>query len=98
MLNFYARGNIITVEEFWDCNCVEDFINRKAHHRKCNVCGCEEEDSPDSRADEVLLYHEGLTFQEKQELIRAIKKGYWETGKGKHGDRKLKFSTSDWIK
>jgi len=92
MLNFQIRGEVVTCDDFWDCGCEKDYINRKAYHRKCNVCGWEEGESPDSQAEEVLLYHEDLTLKEKQEILRAIKKAYWEHGLGKSGDRKLEFN------
>jgi len=41
-----------TTQLFWDCECNENYI----HHctdKVCNNCGCEQNESPDSRLNEI---------------------------------------------
>lgn len=48
-------GEITLNLEYWDCDCDVDYIHsiNKAHCDKCNAF---EEDSPNSREDEVKKY------------------------------------------
>lgn len=44
--------NIETTEEFWDCECEENFMHSKKIP-DCLICGARQEDQPDSRVSEV---------------------------------------------
>lgn len=46
-------ADIITNENFWDCECDDDFIHPKSQ-AECAKCGTKSEDQPDSRLDEVF--------------------------------------------
>ena len=47
------RVQAITVPEFWDCDCKENYIHSSG--TTCNSCGCHiVDDTPDSRLIEVL--------------------------------------------
>lgn len=47
----------ITTDNFWDCECEENYIHFKTE-TKCNKCGVFAEDMPDSRIVEVKEYFE----------------------------------------
>ncbi|PKA03160.1 hypothetical protein CH375_18635 [Leptospira ellisii] len=40
--------------DFWDCECDEDFIHHKAIESECSRCGTFEEEQPDSIPSEVI--------------------------------------------
>jgi hypothetical protein len=42
-----------TTESHWDCECVVSYIHDKNVSIRCDKCGACEQDSPDSRVDEV---------------------------------------------
>jgi len=47
--------NVETDEDYWDCECKEDYIHPKSQ-AKCHWCGTTLEDNPpDSRSNEVEL-------------------------------------------
>ena len=72
-MNIQRVGDIVTVDEFWDCECEMNYIHRKSKERVCTKCGCEEADMPDSRLNEIeLLAPDLLTSEEHNELIRAL--------------------------
>jgi hypothetical protein len=48
-----VRTGQITTPLFWDCECEEDFIHPR-HKIKCDKCGKERWDQPDSRYIEVI--------------------------------------------
>ncbi|RHX84766.1 hypothetical protein [Leptospira stimsonii] len=41
-------------EDFWDCECEEDFIHSKHFQNYCSKCGAIEEEQPDSLVSEVM--------------------------------------------
>lgn len=43
----------MTSEEYWDCECANDFIHNKTNGNFCTICGVYEDESPDSRQDEI---------------------------------------------
>ena len=53
------QGDIILTPLFWDCECEENYIH-PASEAFCYVCGAVREESPDSRAIEVLKYADTL--------------------------------------
>jgi hypothetical protein len=53
----------ITNEDFWDCECSENYIHSKSHGNYCPRCRVFSEDQPDSVAIEV----EGLYKAEKDD-------------------------------
>jgi hypothetical protein len=42
----------MTNDNFWDCECEEDYIHPKSE-TSCNICGAEADESPDSISTEV---------------------------------------------
>lgn len=46
---------IKTTEEYWDCECKDNFIHHKTQ-TQCNICGATAEEQPDSRINEVTLF------------------------------------------
>lgn len=46
---------IETTPEYWDCECISNYIHPKSQP-KCDWCGCEQDEMPDSRVDEVKFY------------------------------------------
>jgi hypothetical protein len=40
-------------DEYWDCECVHDYIH-SAKTKRCNVCGTNSDEGSYSHADEVL--------------------------------------------
>ena len=53
-LHIEETGKTLLVSNFWDCECDQNFIHRKSTTPKCEVCGTQHEDQPDSRANEIL--------------------------------------------
>lgn len=53
------QGDIILTPLFWDCECEENYIH-PASEEICYACGAVREESPDSRAIEVLKYADTL--------------------------------------
>lgn len=47
-------GDIVTVREYWDCECDEDYIHYKGDTLYCSKCKRYECEMPDSRLQEVL--------------------------------------------
>ena len=43
----------ITTDEYWDCECIENYIHLKSQWA-CPHCGHDQVEQPDSRIDEVL--------------------------------------------
>ena len=63
-------GRILFAEDFWDCECSEKFIHRKSTEPHCGVCGYDNEEMPDSRLSEILIYSPHmLTEDERREAI-----------------------------
>ena len=53
-------GNLMEIEEtvetnpnYWDCECETNFIHAKAQTLACSLCGMTEDESPDSRVNEI---------------------------------------------
>ena len=46
-------GDIVLTDEYWDCNCEEDYI-KPASMKHCEKCGADWDEGPSSRLDEVL--------------------------------------------
>ena len=44
---------VFTTEDFWDCECEENYIHSKAEY-KCDKCGFLHHEMPDSRVNEVI--------------------------------------------
>jgi hypothetical protein len=45
-------GNIQLTSEYWDCDCLDDYIHPD-YVTCCGRCGALKEDCPDSRVEEV---------------------------------------------
>ena len=46
-------GGVCTTDKYWDCECEDNYIHPKSQHC-CEKCGANSEESPDSRAFEVV--------------------------------------------
>jgi len=44
---------IETNPNYWDCECDQNYIHAKAKTLVCDVCGATEDESPDSRINEL---------------------------------------------
>tara|TARA_Y100000004_G_C8932530_1_gene420668 strand:+ start:385 stop:540 length:156 start_codon:yes stop_codon:yes gene_type:complete len=44
---------IKTNENYWDCECDEDYIHEKAKKKHCDKCNSLALNQPDSRQDEI---------------------------------------------
>ncbi len=44
---------IVTNENYWDCDCDENYIHEKAEEKYCPKCDTFHFDQPDSREDEI---------------------------------------------
>lgn len=64
---------IITTPLFWDCNCEDEFI-RSAEEDQCYACGATRENSPDSRIEEVILFHIEWKLDEDlyQQVLKSV--------------------------
>ena len=51
----HRHGDIILTDEYWDCDCYEDYIHPTADDQ-CTLCGAMREESPQSRMEEVLKF------------------------------------------
>jgi hypothetical protein len=67
-MNIEWSGDRITVDEFWDCACDNDYIHRDAEDC-CDICKECKEDMPNSQLPEILIEYEELTWEERHELI-----------------------------
>lgn len=43
----------LTVDEYWDCECEENYTHAKQEQPECRKCGCKHEEVSDSRIDAV---------------------------------------------
>jgi hypothetical protein len=43
-----------TTDDYWDCECKEDYINKKSEKSHCGWCDTNMEDQPDSRVSEMV--------------------------------------------
>jgi|WetSurSiteA1Bulk_404760.scaffolds.fasta_scaffold86833_2 hypothetical protein len=72
-LQIEDSGELIFVNDFWDCNCEQNFTHRKEVSRHCQVCNGYEEECSDSRLDELLIFTPSLlTREERRECIRFL--------------------------
>lgn len=46
---------MLTNPQYWDCNCLKNYIHHKVDRYVCPKCGAKEEEQPDSRVDEIRL-------------------------------------------
>lgn len=54
-----SRGRCLmskTDDQYWDCECPEDYIHLKKEIRICVTCHQTENDSPDSMKSEIVTY------------------------------------------
>jgi|8_EtaG_2_1085327.scaffolds.fasta_scaffold45256_4 hypothetical protein len=42
-----------THQEYWDCECEQNYIHSKYHKTSCDICDTNMEDQPDSMRSEV---------------------------------------------
>jgi hypothetical protein len=62
-------GEVLIVNEFWDCNCDNDYIHRKSEV-ECPVCNATPDEQPDSRLPEILVeFGDKLDRYERDELV-----------------------------
>ena len=59
---------IETNENYWDCECEEDYIHERAKKKYCVKCNSLHFNQPDSRQDEIDLDGEYEQVYVKQEI------------------------------
>lgn len=69
--------NIELSDDFWDCECEENFIHQKSVPI-CDICNSHQEEQPDSRLEEIEEEIEMLTVSAINEIGRVLK-GYITT-------------------
>jgi len=67
----YHGDGIITNNNFWDCDCKENYIHL-ATIKKCHKCGREEEESPSSRQNEIEDYFKDLLYFHEDSIKRDL--------------------------
>jgi len=50
------QGGVRTHDDYWDCDCDQDYIHLKSKSYRCGICDSTEDESPDSRVNEVADY------------------------------------------
>ena len=50
------QGGVRTHDDYWDCDCEENYIHIKLKSYRCGICESTEDESPDSRVNEVAGY------------------------------------------
>jgi|GEM_PF-2737835 len=48
-------GDLDLTPDFWDCECIDDYIHPKTK-RLCDRCGAVADEQPDSRVNEVAYF------------------------------------------
>lgn len=66
---------ILTTENYWDCNCLKNFIHPKSQ-KMCYECGAVEEGQPDSRVSEVLMFGFPLECKSEKVVDNKVKDNY----------------------
>ena len=49
-----TSSNIFTVDDYWDCECLNDNYIHPKSQMLCPECGKHQDDMPDSRLNELL--------------------------------------------
>lgn len=60
----------MTNDNFWDCECEDDYIHDKRKELTCKVCGVLEENQPDSDEAEILV-HFSLRRAELEDFLKT---------------------------
>jgi len=63
-LNWRLKMTVETNPNYWDCECETNFIHAKAQTLACSLCGMTEDESPDSRPNEIKLYYKNYKENE----------------------------------
>lgn len=72
---FSKSGEMLLVDNFWDCECHINFIHRKSTTPTCAICGTSHQDQPDSRANEILeAASDQLTPDEQDSISKELEK------------------------
>lgn len=60
-------------ENFWDCECENDYIRYK-NENSCDVCGALQEDSPNAREDEIntMMVDVGFLYRDADNYKTSI--------------------------
>lgn len=70
-------GDITTIDDFWDCECEQNFIH-SVKHKTCSICNRDQVDQPNSRLNEVvkwaLDHGKSKVLIENLEITRYIRK------------------------
>lgn len=89
---------ILTTSKYWDCDCAINYIHRRGMISTCDKCGAHRDDSPDSRADEVLEIggeiDEGypiMSFHRMNQYGSEVMQEYWFWNRGDEEVRILTF-------
>lgn len=70
-LSFSVCGDVLFVENFWDCECGNTY--RKLENPNCRGCGCSHGECPDSRAVELLAFSRHiLTSDERLQIAQEL--------------------------
>ena len=68
------QGGVRTHDDYWDCGCDRNYIHEKAVTLVCEKCGYEEDDSPDSRVNEVAEALGWIPIQYKARSRESLEK------------------------
>ena len=60
-----------TTDDYWDCECEDNYINKKSEKEYCGWCDANMEDQPDSRVNEVNSLLQEL-IAEDEKFIEGI--------------------------
>ena len=62
---YCVEESVKTDDRYWDCECDENYIHKKSIELECTVCGCEHDECPDSRPNEIKLYFSANFVEDK---------------------------------
>jgi len=65
-----SMSKVVTNDDYWDCECKEEYIHARSKGNYCPRCGRFEQEQPDSRENELGMY--------RPEKDRAVFKDYEE--------------------
>lgn len=63
-----------TDDNYWDCECDENYIHKKSVTLFCPVCKMTEDECPDSRPNEIKLFYKN--YEEVKQDADQISNGH----------------------
>ena len=101
----------MTVEtnpNYWDCECENNYIHAKAQTLACSLCGMTEDESPDSRVNEIketkdvrnnVLFKMDILISDELNQCMACDYTSYEYGEvyDKNGDEITSWNTEDHV-